>query len=80
MIKRKIRSNNLRDKKRLAIVVKRIKRRRKSMGRIVSTSTLFQTTKDYNSLTEQEQSEYIRTLSKEFLKNADDLMLSLKDK
>jgi hypothetical protein len=60
MIKRKIRSNNLRDKKRLAIVIKRIKRRRKPMGRIVSTSTLFQTTKDYNSLTEQEQSEYKR--------------------
>ena len=48
-------------------------------GRIVSTDTLFKTKKDYKSLTEEEQSEYIRILADEFLESADDLMRSLAD-
>lgn len=51
-----------------------------SKGRIVSTDTLFKTTKDYKLLTEEEQSEYLRILTDEFLESADDLMRSLADK
>lgn len=51
----------------------------KKIDRIVTTDTLFQTTKDYDSLNEKEKSEYINILAKEFLENADDLMKNLAD-
>ena len=50
------------------------------MEKIVSTKTLFKSNKDYGKLDYKGKREYINNLAKEFMKEANELMESLKNR
>lgn len=51
-----------------------------NMDRTVSTETLFESNEDYSKMNDKEKRNYVNKLSKEFIKNARDLLENLKDK